>query len=233
MTGDIAATWSRTGSATPPVGLCHPDTVPAPGRASRAEGQFVFRPTTGIAACVLWGLLAVFWLASAAGFGWSTLLAQLPAVALISTVVYAVCGRPRVIVKPEEVLLRNVVRDTTIPYTAISEIDTRYTLTITTVDGRRHQAWAAPAGGRFGAARVTDEERKSLSLSGPVEEIPASAGLRSDAGAAAVAIRRRWQAITERGDAGPGPGVATVRWASGVLMVLGISFAAAVVAAVV
>jgi hypothetical protein len=206
--------------------------VPAPGRASRAEGQFVFRPTTGIAACVLWGLLAVFWLASAAGgYGWSTLLAQLPAVALISTVVYAVCGRPRVIVKPQEVLLRNVVRDTTIPYTAISEIDTRYTLTVTTADGRRHQAWAAPAGGRFGAARVTDEERKSLSLSGPVEEIPASAGLRSDAGAAAVAIRRRWQAITERGDAEPGPGVPTVRWATGVLIVFAVSLSAALVAA--
>jgi hypothetical protein len=180
---------------------------------------------------VLWGLLAVFWLASAGGYGWSTLLAQLPAVALISTVVYAVCGRPRVIVKPQEVLLRNVVRDTTIPYTAISEIDTRYTLTVTTADGRRHQAWAAPAGGRFGAARVTDEERKSLSLSGPVEEIPASAGLRSDAGAAAVAIRRRWQAITERGDAEPGPGVATVRWATGVLIVFAVSLSAALVAA--
>ena len=156
---------------------------------------------------MLWGLLAVFWLASARqGTGGRPCWPSCRRSALISTVVYAVCGRPRVIVKPEEVLLRNVVRDTTIPYTAISEIDTRYTLTVTTADGRRHQAWAAPAGGRFGAARVTDEERKSLSLSGPVEEIPASAGLRSDAGAAAVAIRRRWQAITERGDAGPGLG---------------------------
>ena len=181
---------------------------------------------------MLWGLLAVFWLASAAGgYGWSTLLAQLPAVALISTVVYAVCGRPRVIVKPQEVLLRNVVRDTTIPYTAISEIDTRYTLTVTTADGRRHQAWAAPAGGRFGAARVTDEERKSLSLSGPVEEIPASAGLRSDAGAAAVAIRRRWQAITEQGGSGPVSGTTTVRWATGVLVVFALSLSAALVAA--
>jgi len=180
---------------------------------------------------VLWGLLAVFWLASAGGYGWSTLLAQLPAVALISTVVYAVCGRPRVIVKPQEVLLRNVVRDTTIPYTAISEIDTRYTLTVTTADGRRHQAWAAPAGGRFGAARVTDEERKSLSLSGPVEEIPASAGLRSDAGAAAVAIRRRWQAITEQGGSGPVSGTTTVRWATGVLVVFALSLSAALVAA--
>ena len=202
------------------------------GRSARAQDQFVFRPTTGIAACVLWGLLAVFWLGSAAVSGWSTLLAQLPAVAVISTVVFAVCGRPRVIVKPGEVLLRNVIRDTTIPYSAISEIDTRYTLTVTTADGRRHQAWAAPAGGRFGAARVTDEERKSLSLSGPVEEIPASAGLRSDAGAAAVAIRRRWRAISEQGDAAPASGVATVRWASGVLIAFAVSLAAAVVAAV-
>jgi hypothetical protein len=104
-------------------------------------------------------------------------------------------------------------------------------LTVTTADGRRHQAWAAPAGGRFGAARVTDEERKSLSLSGPVEEIPASAGLRSDAGAAAVAIRRRWQAITEQGGSGPVSGTTTVRWATGVLVVFAVSLSAALVAA--
>ncbi len=146
-------------------------------------------------------------------------------VGLATTVVYAVCGRPRVIVGPDEVVLRNVVRDVTIPYSAITDIQTRYTLTLTTADGGRHQAWAAPASGRFGAARVTEEERKSLGWSGPVHEIPASAGLRSDAGAAAVAIRRRWQPLLE--GANQPPGQVRIVWATGIIATLAV-FAAGV-----
>ncbi len=178
--------------------------------------MFVFRPSTGIAACVLWALLGVVWIAAAAqSGGWSLGTSQLPLVGLATTVVYAACGRPRVIVGPDDVVLRNVVRDVTIPYSAITDIQTRYTLTLATADGGRHQAWAAPASGRFGAARVTDEERKTLGWLGRVDEIPASAGLRSDAGAAAVAVRRRWQPLVEA--ATRPPEAVRVCWATGIL----------------
>ena len=192
-----------------------------PLRRARNADVFVFRPRTGIAACALWALLGVVWLAAAAeSGGWPLALSQLPLVGFASTVVYAACGRPRVIVGPDDVVLRNVVRDVTVPYSAITDIQTRYTLTLTTADGGRHQAWAAPASGRFGAARVTEEERKTLGWSGPVHEIPASAGLRSDAGAAAVAIRRRWQPLLE-GVAQP-PGIVHITWAAGILAALAI-----------
>lgn len=186
-----------------------------PLRRARNADVFVFRPRTGIAACVLCAVLGIVWMAAAAQGGWALALGQLPLVGLVSTVVYAACGRPRVIVGPDDVVLRNVVRDVTIPYSAITDIQTRYTLTLTTADGGRHQAWAAPASGRFGAARVTEEERKTLGWSGPVAEIPASAGLRSDAGAAAVAIRRRWQPLHE-GPVQP-PGQVQIAWAIPIL----------------
>lgn len=197
-----------------------------PLRRVRYGDVFVFRPRTGIAACVLWALLGVVWIAAAAQSGWALALSQVPLVGLVSSIVYAVCGRPQVIVGPDEVVLRNVVRDVTVPYSAITDIQTRYTLTLNTADGGRHQAWAAPASGRFGAARVTEEERKTLGWSGPVTEIPASAGLRSDAGAAAVAIRRRWQPLVE-GAAQP-PGEVRITWATGTLAALAV-FAAGVV----
>lgn len=149
------------------------------------------------------------------------MLDEAPTIAVISTVVYAVFGRPRVIVNAQDVLLRNVIRDVSIPYRAISAIDTQYVLTVTTIDGHRHQAWAAPAGGRIRAARVTPDEQKALAWAGPLDEIPSSAALRSDAGAAALAIRRKWHALP--GDAPAGGPVDSspkveIRWATGVLI---------------
>jgi hypothetical protein len=198
-------------------------------RRADTEGRFIFRPWSSIAACAFWAVCAGVWLVAAAASGWSTVLSEAPTIALISTVVYAVFGRPRVIVRAQDVLLRNVIRDVTIPYRAISDIDTRYVLTVTTVDGRRHQAWAAPAGGRIRAARVTPDEQKALAWAGPLDEIPSSAALRSDAGAAALAIRRRWQA--RPGDdpadaAAMSSSAVEIRWATGVL----VAFAVCVIA---
>lgn len=188
-------------------------------------------PRTGVAACLLWAVLAVVWFVLGARTGVATALAQLPIIALVSTVVYAVLARPRVLVGPRKVVLRNIIRDVYVPYPALSRLDTQYALTLQTLDGRRYQAWAAPAGGRFGAARVTREEQRTLSWSGPINEIPASAGLRSDAGAAAVAIRRRWQPSTEGVEPDRTTATATVRWAIGPLSWLVVSSLAVVLQA--
>lgn len=137
------------------------------------------------------------------------------------------CSVARVVVSAWGVVLRNVLRDVHIPFEALADIGTQYALTLTTVDGHRFQAWAAPAAGRLGAARMTEEERKALTWSGPLDEIPSSAALRSDAGAVAVVIRRRWQrpSPVDAVDIGhiPLPGAQVrIRWASGVLMALAV-----------
>jgi hypothetical protein len=199
---------------------------------SARPAEFVFRPRTGIVACVVWAVLSGLWIVAAAQSGWATALQQLPIVGFVFTVVYAACGRPRVLVGADEVVLRNVIRDVVIPYSAITGIQTQYTLTLITAGGGRHQAWAAPASGRFGAARVTEEERRTLSWSGPVDDIPASAGLRSDAGAAAVAIRRRCAQPSGGAEPWTTPAAAPVRivWASGILITAGVCAAGVLLA---
>ncbi len=205
-------------------------------RARRPEG-FVFRPRTNQAACVIWVVLAAGWIALELLSGWQSALTRLPLIGAISVLVYAVFGRPRVSVGTDAVDLINVVRDVHLPLRAVTSIDTRYALTLGTANGRRYQAWAAPAGGRFGAARVTEEDRRLLGMSGTVDSVAASAGLRSDAGAAGAAIRRRQQEWAQDGATRePDPvhqdgAMVTVRWATGVLIAFGVCVAATVLTA--
>ncbi len=201
------------------------------GSGRTAAGRFEFRPRTGIAACAVWALLALIWLALDLQTGISAAARDLPVIGTISTVVYALFARPVVVVDAQTVLLRNVLRDITVPYTSLRRVLTQYVLTLETAGGQRFQSWAAPAGGRFGAARVTDEDRKALGWSS--DELPASANLRSDAGAAAVAIRRQW-AVVAPAAAAAGCGIqdvpddvvlgddrgVQVQWATGVLVTL-------------
>lgn len=187
--------------------------------------MFVFRPRSAVVVCGLWAVLTVVWAAVEARAGIGTLLERIPWMVFAGALVYAVCGRPAVEVRPSGVLLRNVVRDVWIPWTALAGLDTRYALTLTTVDRRRHAAWAAPASGRFAAARVTDEDLRELGLDDPGDAVAASATARSDSGAAAVAVRRGWARAREQGLLGP-TAVAepvAVSWAGAMLLLLVLS----------
>jgi hypothetical protein len=62
-------------------------------------------------------------------------------------VVHALFWRPAVVVDDDGVVLRNVLRDVQVPWSLLEGIDTRFTLTLLTPDGR-HQSWAASAPGR-------------------------------------------------------------------------------------
>ena len=86
-------------------------------------------------------------------------------------------------------LLRNVIRDVSVPWASLTDVDTRYALTLT-AGGRRFAAWAAPASSRFSTARATREDLETVHWNAADGPIPASATLRSDAGAAAALIRR-------------------------------------------
>ncbi len=168
-----------------------------PGRPTTEPGTFEFRPRSGRLVGIGWAIVAAAWIVVAARDGWSTAIASIPIICLTSVAVYALFIRPKVCVGPTKVVLVNVIRDVTIPLQILARVDTQYALTLTTTDGKRYQAWAAPAGGRLGAARMTEEERRSLTWSGPEQDIPSSAALRSDAGAAAAAIRRTMGSATQ------------------------------------
>lgn len=178
-----------------------------------SEPRFVFRPRTGTIAFVAWAALTVLWLVLEARNGFGSMLRTLPLALAVLMGIWMVFGRPCVVVTSDGVQLRNVLRDVLMPFGALKELSTQYCLKLTDAAGRGYQAWAAPAPSRHSATRVTDQDLRALSL----EEddgssgVPASATLRSDAGAAAVAVRRAWKKYLA-GPAPSGPASPTVTW---------------------
>ncbi len=160
--------------------------------------------------------------------GWRSLLAQLPPLVLAATLVHATCTRPLVAVGPAGVLLRNVTRDVSIPWSSITDVDTKYALTLT-AGGRRYAAWAAPASSRFSTTRATREDLESVHWKAADGPIPASATLRSDAGVAAALIRR-YRSADPTADTGTptSPPPVETRWATALLLTAAISAAATV-----
>ncbi|MEO5834003.1 MAG: PH domain-containing protein, partial [Nakamurella sp.] len=196
--------------------------------ATRLSADHVFRPPVGLLAGALWAVVTLLWIFAAASAGIGGVARQLPLMVLIGTLVHAGCTRPLVAVGPDGVLLRNVFRDVRMSWPALAAMDTRYALTLTDRSGRRFRAWAAPAPSRFTTARTTPSDLQAVRWNTDDGPIPASATLRSDAGAAAALIRRFWTPPAHLAAADPMAARAEVRWATGVLLVLGLAAAASV-----
>ena len=126
-------------------------------------------------------------------------LRYLPVHLLVPAVVWALYGRPAVIISDGGVELRNVARTVHLPWPAIQRIDTKYALTLYTAYGP-YSAWAAPAPSRTAASHAT----RSVMQHQP-ESAYASGGLRpgdlagTASGDAAQYIRRRWEALRDAG----------------------------------
>lgn len=193
-----------------------------------------FRPRTGLFACGLWALLGVVWLVFAAKGGVGQFFTELPFVVFFSTIVYGTCGRPVVLVSDDDVLLRNVVRDVRIPWPALDGIATQYALALTTKDGKKYNAWAAPASGRFSAAKVSQADLRALKWRESDGPLPSSATLRSDSGSAAAIVKLSWNRAKERLGATTDEGrtSAEISWAVPTLTVMAISGAASVISLV-
>ena len=169
-------------------------------------GTFVFRPRTGLVVSLAWLLISVLWVVVEARNGIGAVLSALPLIATLAVGMLMLFGRPSVTVSRSTVLIRNVLRDVLIPFDAVADIGTQYCLKITDRAGRSYQAWAAPAPSRFSTTRVTDEELRALALQDQ-DSVPASATLRSDAGAVAATISVRMNAY--RGSGAPALGNGT------------------------
>lgn len=162
-------------------------------RSARPAGGHTFRPRAALVAVVVGAVVAAgwVWLALRDG-GPGDLLRQLPALLLVAVVVWAVLVRPSVAVDDAGVHLRNVVRDVDVPWARLAAVDTRFALTLTTTEGARHAAWAAPASGRYADVRMTAREATTLGLDDG-EPPTASASWTSGSGAAAAWVRREWR----------------------------------------
>ena len=158
-------------------------------RARARDEQDVYRP---LVARVLLGT------AAAVGVWWvvDLLLRQRFGVALLVLLwlvaalaaLGALFWRPAVVVDGEGAELRNVFRDVRVPWSVLTDIETRYSLTLV-VTGRRYASWAAPASGRPPRRRPSDV---GPGVEPDVEAVAASSHTRSPSGAAAFLVAERW-----------------------------------------
>ncbi|NLT53556.1 MAG: PH domain-containing protein [Actinomycetales bacterium] len=176
------------------------------------NGRRVYWSATARGAALAYLAFACWWLVAVLvdGSG-EDLLGVAPWLLLVGVLVHAVLWRPVVIVDDDGVELRNVVRDVRVPWSELTEVETRYALTLVTRGGR-FRSWAAAAPGRPGLLRRGTCPGADRGLHGSrglsaEHELPdprwtpgrqagtaASRDLRADSGAAAFLIEQRWAA---------------------------------------
>jgi hypothetical protein len=107
---------------------------------------------------------------------------------------------PSVRVSESGITVDNIFRKTELNWSAISRIDTKYSLTLETPEGII-RAWAAPAPSRYAAFMANRTESKHLPESSYVGEGLIRPGdlTTSDSGVAAVVIRRHWEFLRDSG----------------------------------
>lgn len=158
-----------------------------------------FRSTFGRAVTVVVGLLCVGALVVTGLDDPAQALRFAPALALPAVLVWALLGRPAVVVSDAGVELRNVLRTIDLPWPAIERVDTKYALTLVTAYGE-YAAWAAPAPSRsqtLGSARDDLAHLPDSSYIGG--GVRPGDLLSSTSGQAAAYIRRRWQELHDAG----------------------------------
>ena len=156
-----------------------------------------FRPAFGrvlasalIVVCTLAGLSVI-------GAGADAVWQVWPWLALIGFGAWALYWRPLVSVDPGGVRVVNVFRTFDVPWPAITEIETKWALTLVTTLGTV-RAWAAPAPGRQVLRRSQAED---LRLGGAEKgdfrrpsDLP-----QTESGAAALVVRQRWLRMRDAG----------------------------------
>ncbi len=138
---------------------------------------------------------------------------------------------PAVQIDATGVRLQNIARAVRISWPAVASVDTKYTLTIRTVGGRRFGAWSAPGPSRLTTFRATRQDLRNLPKTtyGPGNSVGIGDLPSSDSGLAALRVRQYWEQLRAAGhlDSGAveGSGVETT-WYRTRLIVLAVLAAA-------
>ncbi|MFV0307995.1 MAG: PH domain-containing protein [Desertimonas sp.] len=199
----------------------------------------VFRPTTGRVLTAVLAVIAVIvevWYAVGAGLADAARVA--PFLAVVVFTAWMCFWRPRVEVTDAGVTLVNVLRTVSLPWPSILDVDTKWTLSLTTGYGR-FDAWAAPAPGTRTAvfARRSAVEARHVPASARVGGMVRPGDLPStSSGATAEYIRRRWEELREAGHLDT-PRLeherVPQRWHLGTIVTLGVLIALCIVSATV
>lgn len=162
-------------------------------------------PTSTYRPASAWWLAGVSWLLALAGM--TLAIAQMGPRALLDGwpfYVVAFLGwwlfyYPKVTISSVGISVHNPVRTISIPWGALSNIETKFALTLIAGD-RRFGVWAAPAGGAFSSRRGGKD---SMPPGQDLESgMRASELLNSPSGGVAHMIRREWQRLIESGELG-------------------------------
>lgn len=125
-------------------------------------------------------------------------LATFALAALLAFTAWATLWHPRVSVGDDGVELRNVTHTVLVPWDAVIEVDTKYSLTVRT-PRRVYSAWAAPAPGRYASRNaLRTRAMKATADDGDPLRIPVGGARTSDlpstdSGDAAAIVRAEWQ----------------------------------------
>jgi len=162
--------------------------------------EAVLRPMSGrIIAVVLVALALAIVIAGTIQLGPEAILPHLAVPVLIGYLGWYLFWAPCVRVSPGEVVLDNPATLTRIEWPQITMIDTKWALVVYTAHAK-HTAWAASAPGRYSVIAQAKHELRHLPtdtyIQGTIRvgDIPTS-----DSGAAAITIRRQWEALRDAG----------------------------------
>jgi hypothetical protein len=188
--------------------------------------EVVYRPVFGrvlavitMAVCAA-GVVAVFFTDAVSGlrYVWPILL--------VATVAWAVFWRPSLRVEEHGITVENVFCTFFVPWPAIQQIDTRYSLTLQT-SRRRVTVWAAPAPGRHRTLGLASKDFDGVTdtARGEHGDLRPADAITTPTGNLAQLIRGHWEGLGERGllALGEEPEAETVTWhrvTIGVLAVL-------------
>lgn len=174
-----------------------------------------YRPVFGrtlavvtVVVCAL-GVVALIWSepASAVRYVWP--------VVLVAVLAWALFWRPSLTVAEHGITVENVLRTHFVPWPAIVAIDTRYSLTLRTVDGPV-SVWAAPAPGRHRTLGLAPKDFDGVgeSARGGAGELRPADAITTASGNLAQLIRGRWERLRDAGAfaGGVDPDAATVTW---------------------
>lgn len=112
--------------------------------------------------------------------------------AIAITTFYALMHKPKIKIFDEGLEVVNPISSHTIAWSDVRSLDTRFTLSIMTNDGKRIHAWAAPAPGRYHARRLHSSDFPRLK-EGMTGNIKAGESPKSDSGVAYLLISARFE----------------------------------------
>lgn len=165
--------------------------------AAKSDSVFVSR-FNRVLAVVVWILDAAIVAGSIAAVGGGAAWAHLVPGALVAVFAFAALWAPRVEVDDDKATLVNVLRTIEVPWEALVNVDTRFSLKLITPNGS-YSAWAAPAPGRTTTFRLTRARRGSTAGSTGARDVRPGDLLDTDSGDAAHLVRDRWTTLIEEG----------------------------------